>query len=150
MTTISLHFIVKLFIIFCIFMSIITLIVFKKTIDKIIEYKIKKLEVEEYKIRLGVTLDQDLDKVLDQIITSCFNEYSLINLVIKPDWYIKEDEEIKINKEVAHLVTQRLSPIILEKLYIVYNKDALYDIIAKKIHFIVAEFVIKHNRTSGI
>ncbi|MGN1393029.1 MAG: hypothetical protein ACI4V7_03095 [Succinivibrionaceae bacterium] len=149
-TTISLHLMAKVFILFCMIMCVIFFIFIFNVIDRIFEYKEEKLEIEKHRIRLETELSSDLDSILDQIINNCFNEYKVMELIIKPDWYIKENEEIKINKDIAELVAQRLSPTIMDKLNIVYNENAISDIIAKKIHFIVANYVIEHNRTSGI
>ena len=148
--TISLHLMTKVFILFCMIMCVVFFIFIFNVVDRIFEYKEEKLEIEKHRIRLETELSTDLDSLLDRIINNCFNEYKVMELIIKPDWYIKENEEIKINKDIAELVAQRLSPTIMDKLNIVYNENAISDIIAKKIHFIVANYVIEHNRTSGV
>lgn len=143
----------KIFIIFLIifmttsFISVFILVV--KIIDKVITYKNRKLDIDKYIANMDIDIDENYELLLDKIINTCFDEYKILNLIIKPDWYIKEDEEIVINKEVASLVAQRLSPVIMEKLKVLYNEEAIFDIIAKKVHFIVTNYVIDHNRTSG-
>ena len=68
----------------------------------------------------------------------------------KDDWYITEQEEIEINKEINHIVAQRISPVMIEQLSLYYNSDSITDVIAKKIYFRVTNFVIEHNKGTSI
>lgn len=71
-----------------------------------------------------------------------------MNLVYKTDWYIKEEDEIKISKDICALVSDRISPVMLKQLALYYNEDAIFGIIAKRVYFKVTTFVIEHNRTA--
>lgn len=114
------------------------------------EYKYTKLKIEKYEIDMNLEINDNIDKQLDTIIESCFTEYSLTNLIYKSEWYITEEEEIKITKDIAHLVAERMSPIVMQKLTLYYNEDAISDIISKRISFRVTNFVIEHNKNTGI
>ena len=57
---------------------------------------------------------------------------------------------IEINKEINHIVAQRISPVMMEQLSLYYNSESITDVIAKKIYFRVTNFVIEHNKSSGI
>lgn len=91
-----------------------------------------------------------MEERLDAVIEGCFQEYSLMNLVYKSDWYIKEEEEIQINKDICTLVSERISPVVLKQLALYYKEDAIFDIIAKRVYFKVTNFVIEHNKTTGL
>ena len=71
-----------------------------------------------------------------------------MHLIYKTDWYIKEEEEIKISKDICTLVSDRISPVMLKQLALYYNEQAIFDIIAKRVYFKVTNFVIEHNKTA--
>lgn len=119
-----------------------------KIFNKWVEYKYKELELKKYNIDIHLNVTKDIETRLDTIIESCFQEYSLMNLIYKTDWYIKEEDEIKISKDICSLVSDRISPVMLQQLSLYYNEDAIYDIIGKRVYFKVTNFVIEHNKTS--
>lgn len=127
---------------------IVTESVIVKQYNKWLSYKRDELKLKEYDIDIHLNVTDDIEKRLDTIIQSCFQEYSLANLIYKTDWYIKEDEEIQISKDVCEMVSNRISPVMLKHLSLYYNEDAVYDIIAKRVYYMVTNFVIEHNKTS--
>jgi len=122
--------------------------VITSTINKWLKYKYKELELKKYNIDIHLNVTKDIETRLDTIIESCFQEYSLMNLIYKADWYIKEEEEIQISKDICALVSDRISPVMLQQLSLYYNEDAIYDVIGKRVYFKVTNFVIEHNKTS--
>ena len=52
--------------------------------------------------------------------------------------------------KINHIVAQRISPVMIEQLSLYYNSDSITDVIAKKIYFRVTNFVIEHNKATGI
>ena len=123
-------------------------LVITSTINKWLKYKYKELELKKYDIDIHLNVTKDIETRLDAIIESCFQEYSLMNLIHKTDWYIKEEEEIQISKNICALVSDRISPVMLQQLSLYYNEDAIYDIIGKRVYFKVTNFVIEHNKTA--
>lgn len=119
-----------------------------KLFKKWIKFKYDELELKKYDIETHLEVTDDIELRLDKVIDSCFQEYSLMNLVYKTNWYIKEEEEIEINKEVCSLVSDRISPVMLKQLALYYNEDAIFNIIAKRVYFKVTTFVIDHNKTA--
>lgn len=97
-----------------------------------------------------MNVTDDIETRLDTVIESCFQEYSLMNLIYKTDWYIKEDEEIQISKDICSLVSERISPVMLKQLSLYYKEEAIYDIIAKRVYFKVTNFVIEHNKNKPL
>jgi len=63
----------------------------------------------------------------------------------KGDWYITEEDEIKLNKDISALISQRLSPIMMEQLAVYYNEEAISDIIAKRLFFKITNYTLEHN-----
>ena len=122
--------------------------ILSKLFKKWLDYKYAELELKKYDIDLHLNITDNIETRLDSVIESCFQEYSLMNLVYKTDWYIKEQEEIQISKDICGMVSNRISPVMLKQLSLYYNEDAIYDIIAKRVYFKVTNFVIEHNKTS--
>lgn len=99
-------------------------------------------------MHLNVT--DNIEERLDTIIESCFQEYSIMNLIYKTDWYIVEKEEIQISKDICKLVSDRISPIMMKQLALYYNEEAIFDVIAKRVYFKVTNFVIEHNKNKPL
>ena len=123
-------------------------IVVSKLFNKWIKFKYNELELKKYDIETHLNVTDDIETRLDTVIESCFQEYSLMNLIYKTNWYITEEEEINISKEICSLVSNRISPVMLKQLALYYHEDAIYDIIAKRVYFKVTTFVIEHNKTA--
>lgn len=119
-----------------------------KFFDKWIRFKYDELELKKYDIDTHLNVTDNIETRLDTVIESCFQEYSLMNLIYKTNWYIKEEEEIQISKDICSLVSDRISPVMLKQLELYYNQDAIYDVIAKRVYFKVTNFVIDHNKTA--
>ena len=116
--------------------------------NKWIKFKYDELELKKYDIDTHLNVTDNIETRLDTVIESCFQEYSLMNLIYKTNWYIKEEEEIQISKDICSLVSDRISPVMLKQLELYYNEDAIYDVIAKRVYFKVTNFVIEHNKTA--
>ena len=119
-----------------------------KLFNKWIKFKYDELELKKYDIDTHLNVTDNIETRLDTVIVSCFREYSLMNLIYKTNWYIKEEEEIQISKDICSLVSDRISPVMLKQLELYYNQDAIYDVIAKRVYFKVTNFVIEHNKTA--
>ena len=119
-----------------------------KLFNKWIKFKYDELELKKYDIDTHLNVTDNIETRLDTVIESCFQEYSLMNLIYKTNGYIKEKEEIQISKDICSLVSDRISPVMLKQLELYYNQDAIYDVIAKRVYFKVTNFVIEHNKTA--
>ena len=119
-----------------------------KLFNKWIKFKYDELELKKYDIDTHLNVTDNIETRLDTVIESRFQEYSLMNLIYKTNWYIKEEEEIQISKDICSLVSDRISPVMLKQLELYYNQDAIYDVIAKRVYFKVTNFVIEHNKTA--
>lgn len=131
-----------------IILIIISEVTISKSFNKWLEYKYEELQLKKYDIDTHLEVTDDIEARLDKVIESCFQEYSLMNLIYKTDWYIKEEDEIQISKDICTLVSDRISPVMLKQLALYYNESAIFDIIAKRVYFKVTTFVIEHNKTA--
>ena len=123
-------------------------IVISKLFNKWINFKYDELQLKQYDIDTHLDVSGNIEARLDTVIESCFQEYSLMHLIYKTDWYIKEEEEIQISKDICTLVSDRISPVMLKQLALYYNEQAIFDIIDKKVDYKVTNFVIEHNKTA--
>ena len=123
-------------------------IVISKLFNNWINFKSDELQLKKYDIDTHLDVSGNIETRLDTVIESCFQEYSLMHLIYKTDWYIKEEEEIQISKDICTLVSDRISPVMLKQLALYYNEQAIFDIIAKRVYFKVTNFVIEHNKTA--
>ena len=123
-------------------------IVISKLFNKWINFKYDELQLKQYDIDTHLDVSGNIETRLDTVIESCFQEYSLMHLIYKTDWYIKEEEEIQISKDICTLVSDRISLVMLKQLALYYNEQAIFDIIAKRVYFKVTNFVIEHNKTA--
>ena len=150
MPAISVQFLVKVLIVFSM-LYLLSLRSLAKTAIKVwATAKDNNVELERYKHITTLDIDNRIDEKLDLVVEQCFEEFTILNLAYKSDYYIKEEEEIQINKDICTLVSQRLSEALYEQLCILYNEDAITDIIAKRVYFRVTNFVMEHNGQTGI
>jgi predicted Holliday junction resolvase-like endonuclease len=121
-----------------------------KFLNNWLDYKKEELALKKYDIDIHLNVTEDIEQRLDNIIESAFQEYTLMNTIYKSDWYIKEEEEIKINKDICALVADRISPIMMQHLMVYYNEEAVFDVISKRVYFKVTNFVIEHNKAKPL
>ena len=150
MEAISVHFLVKVLIIFSMIYLISLRILVGKAINRYTLFKYDQLELEKYKHETTVDITDSINERLDIMIEQCFQEYTILNLAFKSDFYVTEKEEEKINREISAIVAERISPAFYNQLSLYYNEDAITDVIAKRVYFRVTNFVIEHNNGTGI
>ena len=94
---------------------------------------------------LRYKLNKDDLALLDTIINESLNEYKILNFEYENNIYIKEDEINKMVASVLKNVLTKMSPLFLDKLSYIYNKNVLEDEILKKVRFSVLEYVTEVN-----
>ena len=85
-------------------------------------------------------------KELDELISDCIQEYTLMNSLQDPV-YINDATESKIREEVISLVIAKMSKRLLKKLSITYNQDIVHEVIAVRVYIIVMRLVVEINKT---
>jgi len=84
-------------------------------------------------------------KDLDNLISECIQEYTLMNDLQNPV-YINDITETKIREEVINLVIAKLSKRLIRKLTITYNPEVVHKIIAIRVYMIVMRLVVEINK----
>ena len=83
--------------------------------------------------------------ILDRIVEDSFNYYQLLNLSGKDNAYINEDTQQKIIYDVLSNVLSSVSDSIIGKLSLIYKKDYIEDLIARKVQLVVLDYTISIN-----
>lgn len=83
--------------------------------------------------------------ILDRIVEESFNYYQLLNLSGKDNAYINEDTQQKIIYDVLSNVLSSVSDSIISKLSLIYKKDYIEDLIARKVQLVVLDYTISIN-----
>ena len=103
--------------------------------------------VEFIKEKFYITTDfSSTIKELDDLISDCIQEYTLMNSLQDPV-YINDVLESKIREEVINLVIAKISKRLLKKLSIAYNSDIVHEVIAIRVYIIVMRLVVEINKT---
>lgn len=150
MEAISIEFLIKILLACSIILSVYLSFNIIRIIKESQKLKKRKLDIKQYEIDIKTEIGKDINEMLDNMIEQCFQEYTILNLIYKSDYYIKEEEEIKINKDIANIVSQRLSDVFMKQLALYYKEESIPDIIAKRINFRITNFVMEHNHSTGL
>jgi hypothetical protein len=86
----------------------------------------------------------DLD-ILDNIINEVFTRYQILNLTHEDNLYINDAKQEQIIVDIFKEVYSSLSPNIMEKLSLIYNREYIEDLLVQKIKMIVLNFTIEVN-----
>lgn len=113
----------------------------------ILHHSIQKkiLELNEFKVNADVIITEEFPKILDIMIMECFNDYNMMILVPKGEEFITDEREAEIRLDLAHKVSDRLSPRLISKLSAYYNIQSIGDIVAEKVYITVTNYVVRHN-----
>lgn len=103
------------------------------------------IELKRIELSSDITCDEVIDD-LDNLIKGCFDEYYVLHLGYKKEFYINSDMEKEIIREVAELTVKRLSPLRQYKLELFYSKSEIPTIISSRVYMHVTNIVIDNNR----
>ena len=102
--------------------------------------RLKQIEMD---MKLTVS-DSDF-VLLDKLIQETFDFYLSFNEELLEADYIKDSMLDKMVKDLLYKVMQRISPIYLNKLSYIYNREYIEDLILEKIRHIVMDYCININ-----
>lgn len=109
------------------------------------QYKQKLIDTSTNTVNKQAVIDETIPRILDLIISECFEDYKLLILIPKNELYINDNREMEIRRDLAEKVQTRLSPIAVDKLSLYYNISNLDKIIGEKIYIAVMSYVIGVN-----
>ena len=102
------------------------------------------ISVSRYKFIISIDVNYDeLTSVLDTIITSSITDYVMLNGLYEQ--FIGEQQEASLRQYVSSALEEQLSDAFLQKLEIIYNKDAIPDLLARRILTTISIYVAKNN-----
>ena len=130
----------------CVLMALLCSFVISVTIFSMIQIN-KRLEykqfLEEKKLVYETKITEENFTLLDNMIADRVAYYKVMNL---PDAvYITDEDQNKMVATVLKEILQMISPLYLDKLSFIYNKNVLEDIIYQKITITVLSIVLEVN-----
>lgn len=105
----------------------------------------EKLELETLKFNFDYEPKETDFKIIETLIQENLAEYRINKLEHVEKLYITEEIQKKIFEYVLRKVMYQISPIYLQKLSYIYNKDKLNEIIAQKINMYILDYTIEVN-----
>lgn len=102
-------------------------------------------KLSQYQVNVQAVIDETIPAILNSVIEECFDDYKLLVLFPKNEGYINDTREKEIRSDLVRKVTERLSPMALDKLSLYYNIKNIDIILADKIYITVLNYVIEHN-----
>mgnify|MGYP004730076253 CR=1 FL=1 len=106
----------------------------------------EKIKNEKFKINSELSIDvEDINKNFDTMLNQIFADFLMLNPKYMTIQYYNSEEETDLHKTFVEYVSNRLSPILIEKLFLVYDATNINDIIAEKCYIIITDFVVKAN-----
>ena len=88
--------------------------------------------------------DSDFE-ILDRLIEENLAQYRILKLENIEKLYITEDIQMKIFEYVLRQVKYQISPIYMQKLSYLYNKDKIDDVLTQKINLHILDYTIEVN-----
>lgn len=88
--------------------------------------------------------EEDL-QIIDNLIQENLAEYRILKLESVEKLYITEEIQHKIFEYVLRKVLYQISPIYMQKLSYIYNKDRLDEIITQKINMHILDYTVEVN-----
>lgn len=134
----------SLILIACVFLVAI-LILFSIVIYSNNKHRRKIESITLYQIHTSSKIDQSIPEILDLIIKESFADYQIKYLLPLDERFINSERESIIRKDLAALVTSRISNAAMDKISLFYNVANIADIIADKIYILVMNYVTEHN-----
>lgn len=84
------------------------------------------------------------NKNLDLLITSCIEEYLIMNGLSEKKFFTS-DEENKMREEITNMVSSKISKKLLFELTECYNEDVVYTIIGSRIYVLITKIITYTN-----
>lgn len=125
---------------------IISTIIICHTWNNSINAKHRELTIQEFDNLNKESFDATMS-IVDQIINDIFTRYTIMNTETKDDLYMNEEMINKMMFDVLKEAYLNLSPQLIAKLTLLYNRNYVDDIIAKKVQMLTMSYVIQVNGT---
>ena len=98
------------------------------------------------KLNIDISDDMSLD-IIDHLIDESVASYKIMKLEYQDDLYISEDIQNEMIEWILRDTLNKISPLVFDKLSLLYNKEIVEDMILRKIKYIVMQYTIEVNGT---
>lgn len=105
----------------------------------------RKNDIEQLQMNLDFRIDDSDLSLIDHLIEESFNRYCFLNYDKANKEYITSQIQEEMMQETLRMTLQRISPIYLNKLGFIYNKEYIEDIIFGKIQVVVIDYCVEVN-----
>lgn len=105
----------------------------------------RKNDIEQLQMNLDFRIDDSDLSLIDHLIEESFNRYCFLNYDKANKEYINSQIQEEMMQETLRMTLQRISPIYLNKLGFIYNKEYIEDIIFEKIQVVVIDYCVEVN-----
>lgn len=116
------------------------------TLNRVME-EVKKIRIIKEKQMLFTSFNDDNIAIIDQLINDNIIKYRVYNIDHNNNFYMSTTEQQKMVKEVLESTLESLSPVLMEKLSLMYNEKKLEDLIYSKILMSVLALTVEINGT---
>lgn len=103
------------------------------------------IKLTRYATNVQATIDDSIPELLSKIIDDAFTDYQIMKLIPLNEGYITDEREKEIRDGLVEIVSNRISPMAVDKLSLFYNTANLSNILADKIYIKVMDYSINHN-----
>lgn len=108
------------------------------------EYK-RKNDLEQLEMNLNFTINENDLKIIDDLVSDAFNHFCFINYDKMNQEYINTQVQQEAINEVLKTTLLRLSPVYMNKLSYIYNRNYIEDLILEKTQIVVIDYCVKVN-----
>lgn len=105
----------------------------------------KKRQLEEKRMLLELELSNSTIEMLDSMIENSMMVYRIKKFEMDPYLYINTEMQNNMTVYVLDDVIKNMSPVLYERLSLIYNKEKLEDQIYMKVSVAVMSYVIEVN-----
>lgn len=114
--------------------------------NQLIKESKAKIKLKEYNINMNLNIEENIINQFNTLISNTFNEYIALNIEFRELEMITPDIENTISKEVAKNVVEKMSPVFLDKLSLIYNKKEISKIISNTVYMYTLSYTIEKNK----
>lgn len=114
--------------------------------NQLIKESKAKIKLEEYNINMNLNIEDNTISQFNTLIANTFNEYIALNIEFRELEIITPDIENTISKDVAKNVVEKMSPVFLDKLSLIYNKKEISKIISNTVYMYTLSYTIEKNK----
>lgn len=114
-------------------------------INKINKTLKEKSDYEQLRFNLSYEPKETDFLIIDKLIEQNLNEYKILKLESVDKLYITQQIQENIFEYVLRQVLYQISPMYMQRLYFIYNKDKIDEVIAQKINLYILDYTIEVN-----